>query len=203
MDKKSEQEYKCSMRIPFIYSAAFATLLIILAVDLGLQHLASATQELIGDTPRVQRPEGSFQPIVFARYAAGDGSFTAQPIEQTLHCVSEAFSGASDLCGPLPVLTSASIHPSTLPKWQLTKLPAKIFWQQDVPNGRQVVVELRDSNGPLKGGKSFRKGDKESVVITLGTGASSQDLFLVADVKSVDGKRLENWVLPISVKSKS
>lgn len=201
MDKKTDQSYKCLMRIPFIYSAAAATLFTVVAIDVGLQHVAVASHESAKPEGVQFKTEPSAQPTVIARFTKGDASFTPQPLEQTLHCVGDAYLSAVDLCAPLPVLTSKSA-PSTLPTWKIVKMPVKFIWQQQVQKGRTLVVELNDSNGPVKSkSESFINGDRTSIVVTPGSDAPNRDIYLMANLYGADGKRLENWVLPIALKN--
>ena len=187
------------MRIPFIYSAAAATLFTVIGIDILVQHLAIASHESTDNSMLAAKQEPSPQPVVIARFAKNDAAFTPQALEQTLHCVSDAFSSTSDLCGPMPVLTSKAA--TSLPMWQMTKMPIKFIWQQQVLSGRKLVVELSDNSGPLKSrAENFRNGDKESIIISPSSEVNSGEVFLVANLYGTDGKRLENWVLPVSIK---
>jgi hypothetical protein len=204
VDKKPERRYKSLMRIPFLYSAAAATFTIVVAVDIGIQHLAVASHDSIPAPATPVKTESAEQPIVFARFAKADSSIGLQPLQDTLHCQSDSFFPDVDLCGPLPHLTSArGLANVALAKWRLPKMPVNFIWQQQIKGDRKLVVEVIGSEGrPLNSAtKSYKRGERESVQISLSANSNAEnELYLVGNIYARDGKRVENWILPVAIK---
>lgn len=188
------------MRFHFVYSAALATVVTVIAVDMSVQHLASA-QEVNPEAPTLlAKATAATSPVVFARYAKNDPSMPKQGVQETMHCISDAFQAATDVCGIMPLLTSVKGQNTSPQKWRLAKTPLKFLWQQEVLEGRKLVVELSDDSGPTKGKiETFRNGNKLSVLVTPEPENQSDEFFLSAHMLDKDGKKLEAWLLPIVI----
>ncbi len=190
------------MRIQFVYSAALACVVTFVAVDLTVQQLASASQEVKFETPSLLTKAGSSSaPIIIARYPKNDTSVSKQGVQDAVHCISDAYIADSDICAIAPTrIAQTKGQGAPLPKWRLAKMPLKFIWQQEMSEGRRLLVELSDDSGPLKGKtETFRNGSKENVLVTPDQTSTSQELYLSAKITDKNGNKVEDWLLPIPI----
>jgi len=167
---------------------------------MSVQHLASAQEVSPGASTLLSKATVASSPVVFARYSKNDPNMPKQGVQESMHCMSDAFQTATDICAITPVLISIKGQNATPQKWRLAKTPLKFLWQQDVAEGRRLVVELSDDSGPTKGKvESFRSGSKISVLVTPEPENTSDEFYLSAHMIDKDGKRLEAWLLPIAI----
>lgn len=201
------------MKYRYSFSLFLLTIAATIALNLSVLHVAEASIEesktpLAAKAPAAQETPPYSRPSLLAKFADTDIPILSLPQSSALKCKTDSplFSSASeaDLCGPTPSLTtSKDLKGNLVQKWSLPKSPEQFIWQKEVSNQEKMTVELIGSDmlpWPAKI-ESSRIKDKNTVQIspTMAIPAD-REMFLVGNIYDRNGKRIENWLVALTVK---